>query len=258
MFSGEYDISSTSTKNETMEIKVNVRNVRVINHFNILKEFVGDEVVGYQRFPNAQLYSLAEEDGEEYSPILSSVHDDYIVNVLNRNLDNDSYAVAETDTYSLYTETSKAFTDHVSVDENMLHHVSGTFHDGNNEIDPNTGGTRSSLMDWIDNGVNWLKNRAKDYLKEQIDRGYINNIPGVNVSPQDILSTLGSKDIVSVIALAKKAFDRDFNLKDQQNRSSDIMFKNVLHNIASQKPQTIDDKQIIDAAKQIIGDENMM
>lgn len=111
---------------------------------------------------------------------------------------------------------------------------------------------------WLNNAINWgtsyVKNKVEDYTNSLLN----NNIGGLNISANEIINTIKSKDIVSVFGAIKKAtMDSELlypsvpeSYKDKQIDNS--LFKSVLEGLSISTATNSDEEFLINGAKEIL------
>lgn len=115
---------------------------------------------------------------------------------------------------------------------------------------------------WLNNALKWgtsyVSNKVEDYTNSLMN----NNIGGLNISANEILNTIKSKDIVSVIGAIKKAtMDTDSlyptptSFKDRPIDNQ--LFKSVLEGLTISQATNNDEKFLINAAKEALSNAEL-
>lgn len=111
---------------------------------------------------------------------------------------------------------------------------------------------------WLNNAVTWgtsfVKNKVNDYANSLLN----NNIGGLNISANEIINTIKSKDIVSVFGSIRKATMDAESLypsvpESFKNKNIDnSLFKSVIEGLSVSTATNSDEDFLIKSAKQIL------
>lgn len=238
---------------------VNVRNVNVVEHYTALLDRMMTKTKGmqsYKRTPFAEKYSLALG---QYDKKLSSFLDDEIVNQWVRNLgtSNSKHIISR---YEEIIGNSDFFTDVVRLTEADKVHTSGKFYINKDENAPEQlSGNRNYLTELLANGIKWVEGAITNFIKDKITQLQYEPLFGTNITANDIINGIGTKNPVHLFGLIKGALDKDFNRNFGYDEvANKVFFQQLLGDISRVEPKNNLEKNLVVSAKDIIFDVEKM
>jgi len=119
-----------------------------------------------------------------------------------------------------------------------------------NPVEPNT---------WIGNTFTLGKAMAKNFVKDGINKLKMTNIPKVNFSFNEALSAIQSKNVFTVLGLARKAMEDSYKeimpSEELDVNMLDTNFRDFLRSLTTSEATTDNDEQLIAAANLVLNDE---
>lgn len=222
---------------------VNVRNVRVIEHYNILNEL--------GRWPRSSEFSFAPAGpvALSYDSDLSSYLDDDLVNRINRNLQPQGVNISSSviNTYSTLLQDSSYFTDDMFMGEHEKFHIPGvSYHksDLTTGIDPRKQGgqiaNNSLLAKLTGSAIKSAINLGANVGRKVVNKALNTKIGSTELSINDIFGVFKSGDFMGTAhAIGKAAngiLDPAGNAIGLRGADGDVIMRGALARIASVRP----------------------